>query len=1559
MVLCYTTFKSFRREIMKKLIFIFCFLFILTFQVYAQGTTIPPGSVYGTWTAAGSPYYIEGEIFIDTLDTLTIEPAVEVVFISHDKFLIYGNLSAEGTESDSVYFSAYTPSTGWNGLRFIDTNANGVDASDIVFCKIEDGKASDSAPDNDGGGIYLSNSTVTIQNTIITDNQADANGGGIYCSTGSNLNLLGVIIKENDAGNSGGGIYCWDAEIHIWDSEIYNNNASMIGEGGGIYLGQYSDLFIIRTVIHNNEAYSYGGGIQCSSSTIDAEKLTIYGNLSGYSGGGINVNSSSDVEIVNSILWNNSPDQINESTRETTVTYSDVQTFTAPWTGEGNIMADPLFVDASNNDFHLTMESPCIDTGDPDSDDDEDGTVADMGAYYYHHDGTFIHGGDVDGTWDIAGSPYYILGEITIPEYNTLTINSGVNVIFMGHYKFIIEGAILASGEEEEMITFTVDDTTGFSNPATNAGGWHGLRFAGLRGNRTPSELTYCHIEYGKAVSENVSDTYGGGIFIQQNTNLTLSHSILYSNFASNSGGGIAIEYLWGSVNITDNLISHNSATAGAGIYSYESTIDYENNIFNQNTASETDGMGGGILLVEGYYSPSSFDGDQFIRNYSEQGGGIFVSGGSPYFTGVVVRNNIAVEGGGLYLDSSSPSLELSAFKENIAYQYGGAIYHADAGGDFINLLFYGNEAFIGAGIYSTSESYTELFNTTFTGNIATDMGGAFYCSSANHQFKSSILWNNYPDQINIESGTVEVDYSDVQGGYPGTDNLDIDPNFVNPSNNNYHLSPFNQTGDDKNPLVDAGDPFGDWSLEPDPNGSMINMGAYGGTDEAAISITFANGNVDGDQEWESDEMQVVTENVTISNGVTLTIQSGAFIDIQDPAIGFEVNGSILLQGNSQEPIRFGPNLSGGSRIDTWQGITFTNFASETSVIDHVIIENAVTGIDLGGNSIDIANTQILYDTQTRETSDGTGIIVGDDSDPTIDNCDVENYSKGIETKNSSTPTITNSRVRNNPESTRQDEIGIEITDSASPLIEYCEIDSFPTGIKIDNQTRATSTPTLTNSRVRNNPESTRDNELGIVISGPVEMTIDNCDIEDYPYGIRYLGTGQPTRATPTLTNSRVRNNPESTRDVTLKTGIFIEDLLNVVIDSCDIYYYNTAVDIQNDVWATATPTLTNSRVRNSPESTRDEKIGLRLSGDLDALIEMNEFVNCDSALIINGLNAHCNINHNLIYMIDLSPIDNAIYANLSDDLEIFNNSIYDYTYGFVAENVTALFYNNIIWNTDYPITDIGSTLNVDYNNITGGYAGVSNINADPMFVDTANEDFHLLDGSPCIDTGDPSSPLDPDGTRDDIGRFYFPQQPTPVVLSSFNAAIIDNSPTLNWTTQSETDNLGWNVYRSDSDFIEQSSQINQQLIDGAGTTTEPTHYEFTDGYDVAPTNTYWYWLESVNSSSQTDIYGPISLTIPEEFEPVELPEVTELFGNFPNPFHAKHNPTSINFAVKEGEIGTLTIYNVKGQQIEKQRFEPGNWDYTWKSEKYSSGIFFYKLETKSYTAVKKMILLR
>jgi hypothetical protein len=61
----------------------------------------------------------------------------------------------------------------------------------------------------------------------------------------------------------------------------------------------------------------------------------------------------------------------------------------------------------------------------------------------------------------------------------------------------------------------------------------------------------------------------------------------------------------------------------------------------------------------------------------------------------------------------------------------------------------------------------------------------------------------------------------------------------------------------------------------------------------------------------------------------------------------------------------------------------------------------------------------------------------------------------------------------------------------------------------------------------------------------------------------------------------------------------------------------------------------------------------------------------------------------------------------------------------------------------------------VSYSDIQGGYMGVGNIDADPLFYGPLSGDFHLKPGSPCIDSGDPTL-MDPDTSRSDMGAIPF-----------------------------------------------------------------------------------------------------------------------------------------------------------------------------------------------------------
>ncbi|NQV18238.1 MAG: T9SS type A sorting domain-containing protein [Armatimonadetes bacterium] len=276
----------------------------------------------------------------------------------------------------------------------------------------------------------------------------------------------------------------------------------------------------------------------------------------------------------------------------------------------------------------------------------------------------------------------------------------------------------------------------------------------------------------------------------------------------------------------------------------------------------------------------------------------------------------------------------------------------------------------------------------------------------------------------------------------------------------------------------------------------------------------------------------------------------------------------------------------------------------------------------------------------------------------------------------------------------------------------------------------------------------------------------------------------------------------------------------------------------------------------------------------------------------------------------------------------------------------------------------------------------VYDLSADNWTLDLNDSQPSAREGSPLSETSmDGSSYLvlfggfDGSDRLDDTWTFGGGDYSLPVTLSSFTVQFIDNAPILCWVTQSETSNAGWNIYRGESEEAlsnEETYLLNLSLglIPGAGTTSEPTEYSFEDFFPVYAGNTYFYWLESVDYSGETEIYGPISLSIPEyEWPNPNSPEIPKPYGlhqNYPNPFNPS---TEISFMLNENCIGNLSIYNLKGQKIKflfknrpitKDELVITPWDGKDEFGKnISSGIYLYELKTMKKIYLKKMLLIK
>ena len=256
-----------------------------------------------------------------------------------------------------------------------------------------------------GGGISCFYSSPSLEYVTITSNSTtsiDSRGGGIYCSS-SSPNLEDVTITDNSA-ITGGGIHCCnDSSPSLVNVTITGNSAD---DGGGIYCWGSSPS-LENVIITGNSAGEDGGGIFCYNSSPSLTNVTITGNSADERGGGIYCGVDSSPILVNCILWNNSPLEVEfydyGGSNTITIVYSDIDggeegiethnNGTVNWLA-GNINDDPLFVDAEIGNYLLTEDSPCIDAGIAYfeyegevlvdlSEDEYFGIAPDMGAYEY------------------------------------------------------------------------------------------------------------------------------------------------------------------------------------------------------------------------------------------------------------------------------------------------------------------------------------------------------------------------------------------------------------------------------------------------------------------------------------------------------------------------------------------------------------------------------------------------------------------------------------------------------------------------------------------------------------------------------------------------------------------------------------------------------------------------------------------------------------------------------------------------------------------------------------------------------------------------------------------------------------------------------------------------------------------------------------------------------------------------------------------------------------------------------------------------------------------------
>jgi parallel beta-helix repeat protein len=292
----------------------------------------------------------------------------------------------------------------------------------------------------------------------------------------------------------------------------------------------------------------------------------------------------------------------------------------------------------------------------------------------------------------------------------------------------------------------------------------------------------------------------------------------------------------------------------GGGIYCYG--LNETNVIANCTIAGNQSLAGGGVYCEES--SPAIIN-CAILTNYADAGGGgICCLLSDPSIVNCAIDGNtVWFFGGGVYCEQSSPTIANCTVNDNYAEWASGGIFCYLSAANIVNCTISGNETFdYGGGVYC-EQSWPTIANCTISGNEAWEGGGMYFAASA-PTITNCIFWDDWPDEI-AGAGSPSVTFCDVQGGYAGAGNINVDPLFSDPLADDYHL----QYG---SPCVDTGTAAGAPSTDFDGeirgfDGDGLGAGGTGDGadyDIGADEYVDMSLDTDGDGLTDYEEMTVV-----------------------------------------------------------------------------------------------------------------------------------------------------------------------------------------------------------------------------------------------------------------------------------------------------------------------------------------------------------------------------------------------------------------------------------------------------------------------------------------------------------------------------------------------------------------------------------------------------------------------------------------------------------------------------------------------------------------------------
>ncbi len=435
-------------------------------------------------------------------------------------------------------------------------------------------------------------------------------------------------------------------------------------------------------------------------------------------------------------------------------------------------------------------------------------------------------------------------------------------------------------------------------------------------------------------------------------------------NSAHSIGGGIFCEN--SSPSIIDCVIERCKAELGSGIGVVGGSPLIISCTIERCEAgglgtAQTGGYGAGIGLVKGSDARIVNSVIESNTAYNKSlGAGIYCWKSKVMLSGCDISFNDAhvnVKGGGLYCGGSSAQATLE------------------------RCIVSNNTAEAGGGIFSELNARTNITNCTIADNI----GGGVHANSSYMTIRNSIVWYNGGNAVLLDSSlsSSPVLYSNIQGGYSGQGNFNLEPKFIS-AGSDYHLRSGFDSGltvwSNHSPCIDTGDPHASEDLvgsEPFPNGNRINMGAYGGTPQASKSTGPLIIHVDGAGLYKNQAFRTIQQAVNwAADGDTIMVWPGTYreaVYVDGKAITIQsADDAAVVEAPSNNPIAF----------------TFQFAESLRCVLRNFVITNCPdTAIICYGGSPELTNLTIV--------NNQFGIAAYEGSVPSINNCILWNNKSG------------------------------------------------------------------------------------------------------------------------------------------------------------------------------------------------------------------------------------------------------------------------------------------------------------------------------------------------------------------------------------------------------------------------------------------------------------------------------------------------------------------------------------------------------------------------------------